>query len=107
MNNLSENDLKEKLRKWPEIKLVSPIINPITNRKINTDGPTYKKIEKKYEELFSNNSNNVNNENINVEDDNIVEDFNKKLNIDEISDKQKILNKLDKELDNLFIEYGL
>lgn len=107
MNNLSENDLKEKLRKWPEIKLVSPIINPITNRKINIDGPTYKKIEKKYEELFSNNSNNVNNENINVEDDNIVEDFNKKLNIDEISDKQKILNKLDKELDNLFIEYGL
>lgn len=104
MNNLSEKDLKEKLQKWPEIKLVSPIINPITNRKINIDGPTYKKIEKMYEELFSNN---FNNESINIEDDKIVEDFNEKLKIDETSDQQNILNKLDKELDNLFTEYGL
>lgn len=107
MNNLSDDEIKEKLEKWPENKLVKPIINPITNRKINIDGPTYKKLEKKYEELFSKNSNN---ENINTEND-ISEDFDKKLNIEdnieEISDQQNILNKLDKELDNLFTEYGL
>lgn len=104
MNNLSEDEIKKKMGKWPENKLVNPIINPITNRKINIDGPTYKKLEKKYEELFSNN------ENINTEND-ISEDFDKKLNIEdnieEISDQQNILNKLDKELDNLFTEYGL
>ena len=107
MNNLSEDEIKEKLGKWPENKLVKPIINPITNRKINIDGPTYKKLEKKYKELFFKNSNNENN---NIEND-ISENFDKKLNIEDniekISNQQNILNKLDKELDNLFTEYGL
>ena len=105
MNNLSENELKEKLQKWPKNKLLNPIINPITNRKINMNGTTYKKIEKMYKKLFDNDSGigDINTERY----DNIVEDFDKKLNINEISDQQIILNKLDKELDNLFTEYGL
>lgn len=101
MDNLSDNELNEKLQKWPVNKTLNPIINPITNRKININGPTYKKIEKKYMELFSNN------ESMNIEDDDIVEDFNKKLNINKISDEQNILNRLDEELDNLFTKYGL
>lgn len=104
MNNLSENELKEKLKKWPENKLLNPIINPITNRKININGTTYKKIEKMYKELFNNDTDNSS---IKTDDDNVVEIFHKKLNINEISDQQNILNKLDKELDNLFTEYGL
>lgn len=104
MNNLSENELKEKLKKWPENKLLNPIINPITNRKININGTTYKKIEKMYKELFNNDTDNTS---IKTDDDNVVEIFHKKLNINEISDQQNILNKLDKELDNLFTEYGL
>lgn len=106
MNKLLHNELREKLKKWPENKNFNPIINPITGYKIKENGPTYKIIEKKYKELFPDKSND---ETINME--NVYEDFNEKLNIEdsleEFSEQQNILNKLDKELDDLFTSYGL
>lgn len=54
MDDLSEYEIKQIIEKWPKNKLLNPIINPITNKKIKKNGPTYKNIDKKYE-LFLNN----------------------------------------------------
>lgn len=46
--NFTDNEIKEKLKDWNKFRT----INPFTNRNIKINGPTYKKLEKKYIELF-------------------------------------------------------
>lgn len=51
MENLTNKEVKEKLLKWSECKT----INPFTKRKIKINGQTYKKLEKKYIDIFDGN----------------------------------------------------
>ena len=51
MNKLTNEDIKKELNKWNENKS----INPFTQRKIKINGPTYKKLEKKYIDMFDGN----------------------------------------------------
>ncbi len=48
---LTNEDIKKELNKWNENKS----INPFTQRKIKINGPTYKKLEKKYIDMFDGN----------------------------------------------------
>src|SRR5690349_5051455 len=48
MNNLIDEEFKKKIQEWGNNKS----INPFTKRKIKITGPTYKKIEKMYIDMF-------------------------------------------------------
>jgi hypothetical protein len=83
---------KDELIKWFNSRTKEYSINPKTNRKINNSGPTYKKLEKEYNMLFIENTDNydfeTNIKNINLTDKNNIE--NKFVLYLELKDTKKI-----------------
>lgn len=73
---------KEELIKWYNSKTETYSINPKTNRKINNDGPTYKKLDKEYSTLIKENK----------RDDNVEIDI-KNIDIEENKNNNNIENK--------------
>lgn len=98
MNNLSDYEISQIIEKWQKVKLLDPIINPITNRKIKKNGSIYKKIDKKYEQLINNKLKDLkieNDDNTFKEKDNeflVYESLNLDINIKYIINKIKIVN---------------
>lgn len=93
MNNLSDYEISQLIEKWQKVKLLDPIINPITNRKIKKNGSMYKKIDKKYEQLKDLKI--ENDDNTFKEKDNeflVYESLNLDINIKYIINKIKIVN---------------
>lgn len=98
MNNLSDYEISQIIEKWQKVKLLDPIINPITNRKIKKNGSIYKKIDKKYKQLINNKLKDLkieNDDNTFKEKDNeflVYESLNLDINIKYIINKIKIVN---------------